>query len=154
MAKYNNGLIIMRAQPFHLGHENMINHMLNECDKIYILIGSAQESGTTRNPFTYGQRKQMIENVYGVNDRITIKPIADLGDYTRWANYIVCNLGFTPDAYYCGDDQDKALFESIGINVVEFDRTELPISATEIRETKNMNLINPSNIELVMGGLK
>ena len=152
--KYKTALTIMRAQPFHLGHERIINQMLDESETVYVLIGSSQECRTDRNPFTYAERKQMIENVFGQTDRIVIKPIADLGDYSRWANYIVTNLGFTPDAYYCGNDQDRALFAAIGINTVEFDRDILPISATEIRQTKNMKLISPSNIEIVTGVLK
>lgn len=137
MKPYKTSLAIMRAQPFHLAHEDIIRQMLDESEDVYILIGSAQECGTDRNPFTYAQRRQMIENVFPNNDRLHIKPIADLGDYTRWANYIVVNLGFRPDAYYCGDDQDKVLFEAIGIHAVEFKRQKFPISATQIRETKD-----------------
>ena len=149
MKQYKTSLIIMRAQPFHLGHEFLVREMLETSDKVYILIGSAQESGTPKNPFTYTQRRQMIINVFGNDDRICIKPIADLGDYTRWANYIVTNLGFKPDAYYCGDDQDKALFDAIGVNTIEFPRTEIPISATMVRETGDMSLVNPANAEII-----
>ena len=149
MKKHKTSLTIMRAQPFHKMHEAIIRKMLDESETITILIGSAQESGTERNPFTYEQRRQMIENVFHNEQRLTIKPISDLGDYSRWANFVITNLGFKPDAYYCGSDQDKYLFQQIGVNTVEIDRSKSPISATKIRETLDMSLVNPVNKTLI-----
>lgn len=139
----------MRAQPFHMGHESIIRQMLDESENVYLLIGSAQESGTDRNPFTYAQRRQMVENVFPSESRLCIKPIADLYDYKRWANYVIANLGLTPDAYYCGDDQDKELFQAIGVNTVEIPRDIIPISASKIRETGDLSMVSPLNHNLI-----
>lgn len=154
MSKYNTGLAVMRAQPFHLGHEKIVRQMLNECDQVFILLGSVQESGTQRNPFTYHQRRTLIENVFGNHPRLHIKPIADLGNENRWAEYVIATVGIRPDAYYCGKDQDSALFQAVGIHTVEFSRGANNLSSTQIREMHDWSKINPKNIKLVRSVLE
>jgi nicotinamide-nucleotide adenylyltransferase len=51
-----------RFQPFHYGHLSVIKWALERFDEIVILIGSAQESHTLYNPFTAGERVEMIYN--------------------------------------------------------------------------------------------
>ena len=63
--KYKVGLFIGRFQPFHKGHESIVRKMLEECEKVIIAIGSAQESGTVANPFRYEyQKNQTNGHVY------------------------------------------------------------------------------------------
>lgn len=59
--QYWHGLAVMRAQPLHIGHEKVIRDMLAKCGKVTIILGSIQEQGTARNPFSYTERKQMIK---------------------------------------------------------------------------------------------
>lgn len=58
--KYQHGLSIMRAQPFHIGHQKLVDRMLKECERVTIVLGSIQEQGTARNPLNYTTRKKMI----------------------------------------------------------------------------------------------
>lgn len=51
MKVYDTGLICGRFQTFHKGHERLVDTGLLLCDRLLILIGSAQECGTERNPF-------------------------------------------------------------------------------------------------------
>ena len=62
--KYVHGLCIMRAQPFHIGHQKLIDKMLRECERVTVVLGSIQEQGTSRNPLNYTTRKKMIQNIY------------------------------------------------------------------------------------------
>ena len=43
-------LIIMRLQPQHTGHSNLIFKAMMECDLVIIMPGSSQEKRTKRNP--------------------------------------------------------------------------------------------------------
>ena len=61
--KYIHGLCIMRAQPFHIGHQKLIDKMLRECERVTVVLGSIQEQGTSRNPLNYTTRKKMIQNI-------------------------------------------------------------------------------------------
>lgn len=43
MKPYDVGLICGRFQTFHKGHESLVETGLKLCDRVLILIGSAQE---------------------------------------------------------------------------------------------------------------
>ena len=59
------GVILFRAQPFHNGHLNMIQKAFQDCQKtnsdLYIFVGSADKSGTKRNPLPIEYRLMLIE---------------------------------------------------------------------------------------------
>ena len=56
-----NAIIIGRFQPFHSSHYKILETALNACDKVYIGIGSANVSGTLKNPMTVFERKEYIQ---------------------------------------------------------------------------------------------
>ncbi len=58
------GILIGRFQPFHLGHDSLLQEALRHCDKIMIIIGSAQRARTIKNPWTFDERCQMIRATY------------------------------------------------------------------------------------------
>ena len=62
MFKYNHGFIVSRFQPFHNGHKSLVDKMLKESKYSTIILGSAQESRTQKNPFTAEERINMIKN--------------------------------------------------------------------------------------------
>lgn len=81
MFKYKHGFCIVRCQPFHIGHDRLIKKMMEECEFGTVLIGSAQESGTEKNPLPYFVRKKMIQNVWRKNEaynRLRIAGVKDL----------------------------------------------------------------------------
>jgi nicotinamide-nucleotide adenylyltransferase len=54
------GLYVGRFQPFHNGHLDAIKYALNSVDELVIVIGSAQYSHHSHNPFTAGERLTMV----------------------------------------------------------------------------------------------
>lgn len=141
--KYKVGLFIGRFQPLHLGHELIILKMLEECEKVIITIGSAQESGTELNPFRYEYRRSMIQKVFPEYfDRIIIIGITDRenpSDDESWGEYLLNtvyqNINIKPDAIYQGiENKHNHWFDSFDIPIVNIDRDLLKVSATEIRK--------------------
>lgn len=61
MKPYDVGLICGRFQTFHKGHEKLVDTGLMLCDRLLILIGSAQECGTERNPLNINTRTKMLK---------------------------------------------------------------------------------------------
>lgn len=53
-------LMIARFQPFHYGHLHAIEHALALSDEVVVAIGMASQSHTPENPFTAGERIEMI----------------------------------------------------------------------------------------------
>ena len=60
MIMYDTGMIIGRFQPFHLGHSIILDRALDQCNKVIVVIGSAQESRTPLNPLSASEREQII----------------------------------------------------------------------------------------------
>lgn len=79
MSKYNLLVFIGRFQPFHLGHKQVVKDALQQTDHLLILVGSAHQPRTIKNPFTYEERQQMILASLDPQDiaRITIRPLRD-----------------------------------------------------------------------------
>lgn len=117
--KFKSGLVVMRAQPLHIGHEKILKRMLNDCDKIMVILGSVQEQGTERNPYSYTQRKKMILNVFENSDeasRIKVLGLSDINNPTEWANFVLDFLSealpaeSVPEVYYAGSEYDAQWF--------------------------------------------
>ena len=67
------GLIVGRFQPYHIGHHNAIKKILAKVDELIIVIGSAKQSHEQSNPFTAGERIEMISEALkaeGINEMI------------------------------------------------------------------------------------
>ncbi|MCW4020804.1 MAG: adenylyltransferase/cytidyltransferase family protein, partial [Candidatus Bathyarchaeota archaeon] len=79
---YVRALYPGRFQPFHLGHLEAIQHMLGSSSEIIMVIGSALQSHTLKNPFTAGERTFMIRLALDEADvdpaRYYIVPVTDL----------------------------------------------------------------------------
>lgn len=83
------GLIIGRFQPFHLGHEYLIERINEEVDEVVVGIGSAGQSHTLKNPFTSGERVRIIQDVLERLDAKTyLIPIADIDRNSMWVKHI------------------------------------------------------------------
>lgn len=124
------GLFIGRFQPFHLGHLKAVEHILAKEDEVIIGVGSAQYSHTLENPFTAGERIEIIrrtlKNSVGL-DKIFIIPLPDIGEHRLWVSRVV---SFCPEfqTVYSNNSLVKVLFEEAGF-VVEavpfFDREKM-----------------------------
>jgi len=73
------GLIMGRFQPFHLGHQAIVNEVLLDGKIPIILVGSTNKTGTSKNPLSFNQVKKCIKLIYP-NDKIIIKGIEDNTD--------------------------------------------------------------------------
>ena len=87
-------LFIGRFQPFHDAHLVDVKKILKECDEVIIAVGSSQEKNTLENPFSYSERKRMIESVLKKNKikNYKIYPVPDLYNDKKWVDYIKKNL--------------------------------------------------------------
>ena len=83
------GLYIGRFQPYHYGHENILKEISYDVEEIIIGIGSSQESHTIKNPFTCGERIEMIK--HATNNIKNVKyiiPYQDISYNSIWSSYI------------------------------------------------------------------
>ncbi|MCL4362427.1 nicotinamide-nucleotide adenylyltransferase [Candidatus Parvarchaeota archaeon] len=134
-------LFIGRFQPFHKGHLNTILSICKNRNEIKIVIGSKQFSFTEINPFTFEERKEMIERslkdeniqnfkIFGLDDKMS---------YSKWFKELANTVGYF-DVCYTGNKlvkkillDNKSKVEKIG----EFKRDKL--SGTKIRKMILLN---------------
>ena len=65
MTKEFDALVFIgRFSPFHLGHKAVIDAALERAKEVIVVVGSSFAARNTRNPFTFEERKEMIESVY------------------------------------------------------------------------------------------
>ena len=100
------GVILFRAQPFHKGHLNMVQKAFEDSRangaELYNFVGSADKSGTVRNPIPIDFRLMLIEGaiheVFSSDEmkHIHIFPLDDLSDETNnthdWGRYLYKKL--------------------------------------------------------------
>lgn len=132
------GLFIGRFQPFHNGHLSSIKLCLTYTDELIIAIGSADKSYEFKNPFTAGERLEMImesikEELKDEFQKIIIIPIPDLGIHKLWTY----NMDLLVPRYsiiFTNDIFTEILFKERKINVINPHLVNRQIlSATEIR---------------------
>ncbi len=145
---YDAALIVMRAQTFHKGHQHLINMALSLADRVLILVGSAQECGTRRNPLNVETRIKCIRSIYDDENTVIIKALPDLTNEndinTDWGKYVLENckryIHKAPsiilygkeegrDGYSWFADEDMKKTTQVIVN-----RSDIPICATALRD--------------------
>lgn len=132
------GMIIGRFQPFHKGHLSVIEYILNEVDDVIIVVAASQQSHKPDNPFTAGERYDMIHNslVEELKDitRVIIIPANDVNDNGLWVAHI-SRLVPKFDVIYTNNPLTRYLFTQAGKEVRTpplYERKEF--NASHVRE--------------------
>jgi bifunctional NMN adenylyltransferase/nudix hydrolase len=88
-------VIVGRWQLFHKGHETLLNAALATAQRVVMVIGSALRSRDVRNPFTWEERKAMVQAALpqGAADRVTFLPVRDYYDDNRWNAAVLEGVG-------------------------------------------------------------
>ena len=129
------GFYIGRFQPYHDGHHHMVSAISEEVDELVLGIGSADDSHTTHDPFTAGERIMMITKAVAAFDLTTyVVPLEDINRNAVWVSHVE-SMCPTFDVAYSNNPLVVRLFEESGIEVRQspmFDRDRL--EGSEIRE--------------------
>lgn len=117
-SKKGRALFIGRFQPFHKGHQKAIKELLKRHDEVIIVIGSAEDSFTGSNPFTSGERIEMIRSCFTRSElsKLIITPVRDINDNRRWVDHIA---SYVPafSTVYSNNMLVKMLFSQVGVLV-------------------------------------
>ena len=131
-------VFVGRFQPFHFGHLHAIRTILEEVDELILVVGSAQMSHEHNNPFTAGERIEMIQSALDAAsiDRIKylIIPLPDAPAHRVWVSQVESQIPRF-DVVYSNQSLTRRLlieagYEVRGIKLFERGKYE----ATEIRK--------------------
>ncbi len=119
------GIYVGRFQPFHNGHMELVRHIMRTFtpSELLVGIGSAQASHTLRNPFTGGERFEMIEAALRSEQfaNCRIIPIPDIDRHALWVSY-VASLVPPFEQAYSSDPLTRMLFHEAG-----YETPDLPL---------------------------
>jgi nicotinamide-nucleotide adenylyltransferase len=128
------GFYIGRFQPYHNGHQSVLEHIADKVDEIIIGVGSAQLSHQADNPFTAGERVLMItRSLASLGCPFYVIPIEDIQRNALWVAH-VRSMSPPFDLCYSSNPLVVRLFKEAGVNVQSpamYERDTL--SGTEIR---------------------
>lgn len=126
-----------RFQPFHLGHLDLVRQILKECDEVIILVTSSQFNYLEKDPFTAGERIEMLHNSIKESDvdltRCILLAIENQFNIATWSAYLKSMLPHF-DRVYSGNEYVKMLMADSDIEVIKpefLDREKF--NATKIR---------------------
>lgn len=103
------GLFVGRFQPFHDGHKQCIEKILESCDRCIVMMRETEK--TEKNPFDFEKRKAMIRAAFPNKDQVEIQMFTDPGAQL---------------SVFIGRD--------VGYELIQLDEKTESISATDIRK--------------------
>lgn len=153
--RYRVAVLIGRFEPFHNGHLANAQQAFELADHVQILIGSSYQPRTPKNPFKFGERKEMISSaLYTVPGAGSSKPnysIKPLRDFKYSDNSWIAQVQKTvadehpgvddKDICILGYDKDESSWYNHAFPEWKFIPLEgfvkhgsSPIDATKVRE--------------------
>lgn len=107
-------LVVGRFQPVHHGHVHVIKQAREHAGSVVVAVGSSKDSGTLRNPFTFEERKAMLQAALG--DDLEVVAVPDIHDPPRWVDHCIALTGAV-DEVFGNDDRTMDLFDDEGYAV-------------------------------------
>ena len=79
-------VLVGRFQPFHDAHLGLLTRALAIAPRVVVVVGSAFQARTPKNPFTWTERAEMIRQALPETERarVTVVPMRDYYDEKRW----------------------------------------------------------------------
>ncbi|MGB9719213.1 MAG: nicotinamide-nucleotide adenylyltransferase [Candidatus Anstonellales archaeon] len=104
-------VFVGRFQPFHNGHLYALKRIAKKYNEIFVVVGSANKSFTTENPFTFAERARMLRIVAREEGiKITIVPIKDVESDELWLESILKRIKKI-NAVFSNNDWVKRIFK-------------------------------------------
>lgn len=81
--KYDIAVFIGRMQPLHNGHVQNIKNALEIANEVLVIVGSANQPRTPKNPFSADERTKMVKRVFPDN-RVQVESVEDFYPDAVW----------------------------------------------------------------------
>lgn len=88
--QFHTALLIGRFQPVHNGHLALLRHALQVARHVIVVVGSAHQPRSPKNPFTWQERAAMLRASLSAPEqaRVRILPVRDYYDLPRWVRAV------------------------------------------------------------------
>ena len=87
---YDTAIYIGRFEPVHTGHLALLRHALASAHRVVVVIGSARQARSPKNPFTWQEREAMLRAALppADNARLQVLPVRDYYDEAVWVRAV------------------------------------------------------------------
>jgi hypothetical protein len=109
------GLIVADLQVVHWGHVRLLMEMAGSCDTGILAIGSTQLHGVEGHPFSFDERKEMVQAIFGTQFKIL--PLQDIDaslETGDWLKYVLSRIASAslpaPTDYFTGSPIDARFY--------------------------------------------
>lgn len=87
----HTAVLIGRFQPFHHGHLALLQQALAAAQQVVVVLGSAWQARSPKNPFTWSEREALIRMSLPAADaaRVHCVPVRDYYDEPRWVQAVL-----------------------------------------------------------------
>lgn len=136
--KYTKTAVFLwRFQPFHIGHMSIVDKIFkNDYERLLMVIGSAEKSGTDENPWTLQEREEIIRASVPLElqEKIDILWLDDVPDDDVWCeNLKRLTSNIETLTLFTGNQWVRDICERHGITT-DWIIPTIDISGTKIRE--------------------
>lgn len=121
------GLMIGRFQPFHFGHQHIVNEIMLDGLKPIMAIGSTNDDrDLDKNPLSFEERKDLIYTIYNE----TSVNVVNIQDFDSWDDWVI-KLTLTLAVVVSGNMDDIVLY----YHNKEVDRCDFVFNGKEYKNT-------------------
>ncbi|MBI5258869.1 MAG: bifunctional nicotinamide-nucleotide adenylyltransferase/Nudix hydroxylase [Burkholderiales bacterium] len=91
---HDAAVFIGRFQPFHLGHAALLRQALAIAPRCVVVIGSAYQARTPKNPWSWEERAEMFRLALPEADRarLLFLPVRDYYNEQRWTEVVLAGV--------------------------------------------------------------
>lgn len=155
--KYDAIVFIGRFQPLHNAHVEIIRKAAELANKVIIVVGSANQPRTFKNPFSYAEREYLIQDTYKFGTNLIVASNYDtIYNDDSWAvrvqNIVAKHTTEDSKIAIIGHKKDESSFyldmfpqwELVEVDLIE------ELSASQIRQLYFREDYNPNFIRSVV----
>ena len=87
---YDTALLIGRFEPVHSGHLALLHEALRMAPQVIVVVGSAWQARSPKNPFTWAEREAMLRDALPPSDRsrVRVLPVRDYYNEAVWVQAV------------------------------------------------------------------
>ena len=87
---HDTALLIGRFEPVHSGHLALLHEALRQAPQVIVVVGSAWQARSPKNPFTWQEREAMLKSTLPEADRgrVQVLPVRDYYNEAVWVQAV------------------------------------------------------------------
>ena len=91
---HDTALLIGRFEPVHCGHLALLQEALRQAPQVIVVVGSAWQPRSPKNPFTWQEREAMLLEALPWTDRgrVQVLPVRDYYNEALWVRAVQASV--------------------------------------------------------------